>query len=164
MARSRFIPISYQTTKPTREWGHGTTSTQARRIHAAGQHSYRRVALSRRMAGCQFQFRPYQATDPETRGRKIRRILHGRPSGSAEHADLCVEAQPHRDFVRAVHAVVGTGRRHRADRTDRYGLDHFRRALSCRPPLRLARSHQRRPRRMEHRHHVKSGRGVEFRA
>src|ERR1700693_3841558 len=29
------------------EWGDGNTSTQARRLHAPGQHSHRRLALSR---------------------------------------------------------------------------------------------------------------------
>jgi alkanesulfonate monooxygenase len=64
----------------------------------------------------------------------------------------------------AVHAVIGAGQRHRTDRTGRHRFDHVRRALSCCPPLRFARSHLRRPCRMEHRHHVKSGRGAEFRA
>ncbi len=49
-------------------------------------------------------------------------------------------------------------------RTDRDRFDHLRRALPRRPPLRVARPHQRRPRRVEHRHHVKSGRRAEFRA
>src|ERR1700693_5813338 len=89
------IPISNEATTNT-EWGNGKTSIAARGVHAAGQHSYRRVALSRRMAGRQFQFRAHQASDPETRSRKIRRLLHGRPSGRAEHADISAEAQPHR--------------------------------------------------------------------
>ena len=54
--------------------------------------------------------------------------------------------------------------RHRTYRPDRHRLDHLRRALSRRPPLRLARPYQRRPRRLEHRHHLQSGRGAEFRA
>ena len=163
MPLRRGIPISNPTTTNT-EWGDGKTSTAARRVHAAGQYSHRRVALSRRMAGRQFQFRAYQAADPETGGRKIRRLLHGRPSGRAQHAGQCAQAQPHRHLVRAVHAVVGAGGRHRTYRADRDRLDHLRRALSCRPPLCLARSHQRWPRRLEHRHHLQSGRGAEFRA
>ena len=148
----------------TRNRGNGKTSVAARRVHAAGLHSHRRVALSRRLAGRQFQFCAYQAADPETRSRQVRRLLHGRPSGRAEHAGQCAEAQPHRHLVRAVHAAVGAGRRHRTYRPDRDGLDHLRRALSCRPPLRLARSHQRRPCGVEHRHHLQSGRGAELRA
>ena len=163
MSLHRGIPISNRTTTNT-ERGDGKTSIAARGVHAAGQHSYRRVALSRRMAGRQFQFRAYQAADPETRGRKIRRLFHGRPSGRAQHAGQCAQAQPHRHVVRAVHAVVGAGRRHRTYRADRDRLDHLRRALSCRAPLRLAGSHQRRPRRVEYRHHLQSGRGAEFRA
>ena len=53
---------------------------------------------------------------------------------------------------------------HRAYRPRRHRLDHVRRALSRRAPLRLARPHQRRPRRLEHRHHLQSRRGAEFRA
>src|SRR3954465_4487261 len=34
----------------------GKTATQARRVHAAGLHPHRRLALSRGLAGCQFQF------------------------------------------------------------------------------------------------------------
>ncbi len=145
------------------EWGDGKAATQARRVHAAGLYPHRRLALSRRVAGRQFQFRAYQAADPETGGRQIRRLLHGGPSGRAEHAGQCAQAQPHRHFVRAVHAIVGAGRRHRADRPDRDRLDHIRRALSRRPPLCLARPYQRRPRGLEHRHHLQSGCGAEFR-
>ncbi len=137
---------------------------QARRVHAAGLYSYRRVALSRSLAGRQFQFPAYQEADPETGSRQIRRLLHGRSPGRTEHAGQCAQAQPHRDLVRAVHAVVGAGRRHRTYRADRDGLDHLRRALSRRPPLCLARPHQRRPRGLEYRHHVKSGRCAQFRA
>ncbi len=163
MASPASIPISSPTTQST-EWGNGKTSTQARRVHAAGLYSHRRVALSRRLAGRQFQFPAYQAADPEARSRQVRRLLHGRSSGRAQHAGQCAQAQPHRDLVRAVHAAVGAGRRHRAYRTDRDRLDHLRRALSRRPPLCLARPYQRRPCRLEHRHHLQSGRGAEFRA
>src|SRR4051794_30974767 len=70
------------------------SSIKTRRVHAPCQHSHRRLALSRRLAGCQLQFRAYQATDPEARSRKIRRLLHGGSSGRAQHADRCTEAQP----------------------------------------------------------------------
>ena len=42
---------------------------------------------------------------------------------------------------------------HRADRPDRHRLDHLQRAVQPGPPVRLARPHQRRPGRLEHRHH-----------
>ena len=163
MALPFALPISSPTITST-ERGDGKTATQARRVHAAGHHPHRRVALSRRLAGRQFQFPAYQAADPEAGGRQVRRLLHGRSSGRAEHAGQCAQAQPHRDLVRAVHAAVGAGRRHRTYRPDRDRLDHLRRALSRRPPLRLARSHQRRPRGLEYRHHLQSGCGAEFRA
>ena len=43
-----------------------------------------------------------------------------------------------------------------AYRPRRHRLDHLRRSLSCCPPLRLARPHQRRAGRLEHRHDVQS--------
>ena len=52
---------------------------------------------------------------------------------------------------------------HHAHRPRRHRLDHLRRALSHRAALRLARPHQRRPRRLEHRHHLQSGRRAELR-
>src|SRR3979490_1488342 len=124
MPLRRDLPISIAATSNT-EWGDGKTSVAAWRVHAAGQHSYRRVALSRRLAGRQFQFCAYQASDPETRSRKIRRFLHGRPSGRAEHADQCAEAQPYRHLVRTVHAAVGAGGLNRTYRIDRNGFDHI---------------------------------------
>ena len=48
----------------------------------------------------------------------------------------------------------------RAHRARRHRLDHVRRALSHRAALRLARLDFRRPRRLEYRHHVQSGRGA----
>ena len=51
----------------------------------------------------------------------------------------------------------------RASRAGRHRLDHLRRALSRRAPLRFARSSQRRPRRLEHRHHLQSRRRAQFR-
>ena len=116
------------------------------------------------MARCQLQFRAYQAADPEAGGRQVRRLLHGRSSRRAEHAGQRAQAQPHRDLVRAVHAAVGAGRRHRTYRPDRDGIDHVRRALSRRPALCLARPHLGRARGLEYRHHLQSGCRAEFRA
>ena len=59
--------------------------------------------------------------------------------------------------------AVGAGGRDRAHRPDRDRLHHLRRALSYRPPLRLARPYQRRPRRLEHRDHVQPRRRAQFR-
>ena len=41
---------------------------------------------------------------------QVRRLLHGRPHGRAQHAARRAQAQPHGDLVRAVHAAVGAGR------------------------------------------------------
>ena len=139
-------------------------TASSRRLHAAGQHSYRRLAISRGMAGHEFQFRTYQGIDPKTGTREVRRVFHGRSHGRAEHADGRAEKKSHRDLVRAVHAVVSVVAGHRAHRSGRHRLDHIRRALSHRAPLRLARPPEQRPRRLEYRHHVKSGRGAQFRA
>src|SRR5216683_3243349 len=107
-----------------------TTSTQARRLHAAGEHPYRRVALSRRLPGCKFQPRAPQALRADPGAGEVRRLLHGRPYGRAPHADRCVEAQPHGHVVRAVHAALRPVPGHGANRPRRHGVDDFRRALS----------------------------------
>ncbi len=52
---SERLPISSPTITAT-ERGNGTAATQARRVHAAGLHPHRRLALSGRMARCQLQF------------------------------------------------------------------------------------------------------------
>jgi hypothetical protein len=38
---------------------------------------YRRLALSRRVAGYEFQFRAYQGIDPKAGTREIRRFFYG---------------------------------------------------------------------------------------
>src|SRR5262249_10522627 len=57
------------------------TTTQTRRIHAAGKHPHRRVALSGRVAGHEFQLPAYQGMYSEARTRQVRCLLHGRPHG-----------------------------------------------------------------------------------
>src|SRR6266567_2442724 len=109
---------------------HGKTAIAAWRVHASGQYPHRCVALYRRMVGRQFQFCASETPDPEIGEWKIRRLLHGRPSGCAEHADQCAQAQPHRHLIRAVHAVVGAICCHRAYRADRDGLDHVARRFA----------------------------------
>ena len=59
--------------------------------------------------------------------------------------------------------LLGAGDGDRASRADRHRLDHLRRALSRGAAVRLARSYQRRPRRLEHRHHLQSRRSAQFR-
>ena len=134
------------------------TTTSSRRVHAPRQSAHRSVALSRRLSGRQFQFPAYEAIHPDAGAREVRRLLHGRSSGRAEHADRQPEAQSHRHIVRSADAVAGARRRHRTDRAGRDRLHHFRSALPCRAQIRLARSHQRRSRGMESRHHLQSRR------
>ena len=83
----------------------------ARRIHAARQHPHGRLALSRSIPGCQFQLPAPAALCPDAGAREVRRLLHGRSPGRAQHADRGAEAQPHGDIVRAVHAAVRAWRR-----------------------------------------------------
>ena len=111
-----------------------------------------------------FNFAHIKQCHPDAGAGEVRRVFHGRPHGRAQYADGCAQAQPHLDLVRAVHAVVGTVAGDRAHRARRHRLDHVRRALSHRAALRLARSFERRPRRLEHRHHVQSRRRAQFRA
>ncbi len=110
-----------------------------------------------------FNYAHIKECDPEAGAGEVRRVLHGRPYGRAQHADGCAQAQPHRDLVRAVHAVVGAVAGDRAHRPCRHRLDHVRCAVPHRAALRLARLDQRRPRRLEYRHHVQSGRRAQFR-
>ncbi|CAA9253329.1 MAG: Nitrilotriacetate monooxygenase component A, partial [uncultured Craurococcus sp.] len=138
-------------------------SVEARRLHAPGQHPYRRLALSRRLPGCQFQLRPLQALHPDAGARQVRRLLHGGPPGAAQHADRGAEAQPYRQQLRPADPAAGAGRGDGAYRPHRHGLDHLQRALPHRPQVRLARPYQRRQGRVEPRHHLQPRRGAEFR-
>src|SRR4029077_6543117 len=79
----------------------------SRRLHAAGQYSYRRLAISRGVAGYEFQFRAHQGIDPETGTREIRRLFHGRPHGGPKYADGRAQKKSYHDVVRAVHAALG---------------------------------------------------------
>src|SRR5262249_14854710 len=100
--------LCFLSTTTMTEWGNGKASTQARRLHAAGQHSHRRLALSRGLARRQFQLSESEAADPEAGSRQVRRLLHGRSPRRAEHAGQCAQAQPHRYLLRAVHTAFGT--------------------------------------------------------
>ena len=134
------------------------------RLHAAREHSHRRLALSGRHPRRQLQFPRHEGLHPDAGAGQVRRLLHGRSPCGAEHAGERAEAQPHRHLVRALHPAVGAGGGDRAHRLDGDRLDHLRRALPYRPPVRVARPHQRRPRRLEHRHHRQPGRGADFRS
>ena len=75
-----------------------------------------------------------------------------------------VAAQRDGDVLRAADAAVRARDGDRTHRPDRDRIDHVRRALPYRPPLRLARPHQQRPRGMEYRHDLEPGCRAEFRA
>ena len=101
--------------------------------------------------------------DPQAGGRPLRRLLHGRPHGRAEHAGGGAEAQPHHHLLRAADAAVGAGDGDGAHRADRHGQHDLQRPLPHRPEIRLARPYQRRPRGLEPGHHRQPRRGAEFR-
>ena len=69
-------------------------------IHTGG------LALSRGLSRRQFQLRASEALRADAGARQVRRLLHGRPSGGAQHADGGAEAQPHGDLLRALHAAA----------------------------------------------------------
>src|SRR5215472_9498689 len=97
----------------------GTTPSASWGVHAPGQYSYRLVALSRRLPRCQFQS---QASDPlraDPRARPVRRLLHGRPPGRAQHADGRLEAQRHRHLVRSTDFAAGARDGDATSRADR---------------------------------------------
>ena len=75
-----------------------------------------------------------------------------------------LEAQRHGDLVRSADPAAGAGDDDRASRADRDRLDDVRAALSDRAPLRLARSYQRRARRVEPGDDLEPRRGAQFRA
>ena len=89
------IALSNSSLIRTRGTHGAVASTPAGRIHAAGHHPHRRLALSRRLPGRELQLRAHQALRADARARQVRRLLHGRPPGRAEHADRRAQAQPH---------------------------------------------------------------------
>ena len=135
-----------------------------RRLHAAGLDPHRRLALSRRLAGHEFQLRAHQAV----RSRRWKRAkfdaffmadhmaVLNMPMDALKRSHTSTSFEPF-TLLSALSQATS------AHRPRRHRLDHVRRALSHRAPLRLARPHQRRPRRLEHRHHVQSGRRAQLR-
>ena len=69
------------------------------------------VALSRRLSGRELQLSALEELCADTRTREVRRVLHGRSSGRAQHADPRAEAKRDRDVVRAFHVALGVGGR-----------------------------------------------------
>ena len=121
------------------------------------------VALSRRLPRRQLQPEASGAFRADPGARPVRRLVHGRPPGCAEHADGGVEAQRHSHLVRSVDPVAGLGDGDRAFGADRHRIHDLRAALSGRPPLCLARSYQRRARRLEPGHDLQPRFRAQFR-
>ena len=78
-------------------------------FHAADQYSYRRLALSGRVSGCEFQFSASQAIRAKVGARQVRRLLHGRSSRRAQYADGGIETQRHRHFLRSADTAARAG-------------------------------------------------------
>ncbi len=95
--------------------------------------------------------------------RPVRRVVHGRPSRRAQHADGGAEAQRDGDLVRPADPAAGVGDGDRASRADRHRLLDLRAGLHDRAAFRLARPHQRRARRLEPGHHLQPRRRAQFR-
>ncbi len=90
----------------------------------------------------------------DRRARKVRSVLHLRRVGDGSRRPPVVR-QP----VRAAHPALGAQHGDDPRRPRRHGVDELRRAVPCRPRLRLARSSERRPRRLERGHqHPRQGR------
>ena len=134
------------------------------RHHASGRHPYGMVALSGRVPRRQLQPEAPRAFHPDAGTGAVRCLLHGGPPGRAEHARPGVTAQRDGDLVRAYDAAFGSRDGDGTDWSGRDGIDDVRRALPCRPPVRVARPHQQWPRGMECRHDRQPRRGAQFRA
>ena len=90
----------YPSGKPRWSDGHGREATVATGgVYAPGQYPHGVVALSRRLSRRQFQFQPYRPLRPNFGTRQVRCVLHGRPSGSAQHADERPQAQCDHDVI-----------------------------------------------------------------
>ena len=92
------------------------------------------------------------------RGRAVRLRLPGRPARARRGRGA---GGAH--LARAHHRPRGTGRGDQPDRVDRHGVDHLYRAVQSRAPVRVAGSHQQRPRGLEHRHVVARYGGAQLR-
>ncbi len=138
-------------------------STAPRRFHAARQHPHRGMALSARVAGCELQFQAPHPFGADARAGQVRRLLHGRPSGRAQHAGASAQAQRDRHFVRPADSTARARGADGAPRADRDRVDDLQRAVSRRAEIRVARPYQRRTRRMERGDLGQPGRGAEFR-
>src|SRR5271168_3845329 len=80
------------------------------RFHAARQYPHGGLALSGRVPGCKLQLQASDAVRADARARQVRRLLHGRSSGRAEHAGASAEAKRHRHFIRSADVAAGARR------------------------------------------------------
>ena len=126
-------------------------------IHSRGHHeaSWRHPASSPLALT---DIRYYQDLAQRAEAATVQFHLPGRPA-RARQRRLAGGA----DLARAGDRAGGRRGRDPQDRADRHLLDHLHRAVQPGAPVRLARSHQQRPRRLEHRHLVARHRGGQFR-
>ena len=123
-----------------------------------------RVMAARAVAGRRRdQFQALRRDRADRRARQVRHDLPRRQRLRARGQDGGAVAlgAVHRQ-LRADHADLGAGRRHRPHRAHLHRVDQLQRAVPCGAEVRLARPHQRRPRRLESRHLRHGGRGAEL--
>ncbi len=114
--------------------------------------------------GCRRRLSSLRAACAGGRGREVRsRVSRGRRRHARRRRRV---PEPHRaQLRRAVRTADAAGRargRHRTHRPRRYRVDELQRAVPHRAQVRVARSHQRRPRRMEPRHVVERARSAQL--
>ena len=143
---------------------HGITSTQARRLHAAGQHPHRRLALSRRLAGHEFQLRAHQALRPDAGARRSSTPSSWPTTWPCSTCRWTRSSAATRSTSFEPFTLLSA----LSQATEHIGLVATG-STTFDAPYHIARRfasldhHQRRPRRLEHRHHLQSGRGAELR-
>ncbi len=130
-----------------------TSNDASRGLRARDRSTCRRLAPSQGPRRSRCQLRPGGRGGADRRARQVRPAVPGRhrrrqPVGQRRRA------RPHGQGreVRADDDSVGAGRGDQASRPGRDLDHHLQRALYARPPVRLARPDQRRPRRLEPRH------------
>ena len=150
--------------RPT-EPHHGKTESpaQARRLLQSDRPSCRVVAASAGAGRRRHQLQALRRDRADRRARQVRHDLPRRQRLRARGQDGGAVAlgAVHRQ-LRADHADLGARRRHRAHRPHLHRVDELQRAVPRGAQVRLARPHQRRPRRLEPGHLRHGGRGAEL--
>ncbi len=133
------------------------TATASQPVHPQPRPSRGVVAASGGLAVGADRHPLLPGSRPARRGGPVRFDLPGRPARARQRR---LPGRPH--LARARHRAGGRRGRDPKDRADRHVLDHLHRAVQPGAAVRLARSHQQRPHRLEHRHLVAGDGGGQF--